>query len=122
MIKIFKIISIILLSVTSLTVNAQTKITKVSNSGIQVVEFNAKWNSSKNVSWLNKLSDCSVGRLLIDENPKFQSKYKIMVVPTIIVFRDGEEMGRFQANIMMDMEVTLEEIQESIDDAHMEGF
>ena len=89
---------------------------------IQVVEFNAKWNSSKNVSWLNKLSDCSVGRLLIDENPKFQSKYKIMVVPTIIVFRDGEEMGRFQANIMMDMEVTLEEIQESIDDAHMEGF
>ena len=75
MVKIFKIISIILLSVTSLTVNAQTKVTKVSNSGIQVVEFNAKWNSAKNVSWLNKLSDCSVGRLLIDENPKFQSRY-----------------------------------------------
>ena len=63
-----------------------------------------------------------MGRLLIDESPKFQSKYKIMVVPTIIVFRDGEEMERFQANIMMDMEATLEEIQESVDDAHMEGF
>jgi len=122
MIKIFKIICITLFSITSLTVNAQTKITKVSNSGIQVVEFNAKWNSAKNVTWLDKLSDCSVGRLLIDENPKFQSKYRIMVVPTIIVFRDGEEMKRFQANIMMDMEATLEEIQESVDDAHMEGF
>tara|TARA_R100001510_G_C7518430_1_gene114964 strand:- start:211 stop:579 length:369 start_codon:yes stop_codon:yes gene_type:complete len=122
MVKIFKIISIIIFSVTSLNVNAQTKITKVSNSGIQVVEFNAKWNSTKNVSWLNKLSDCSVGRLLIDENPKFQSRYKILVVPTIIVFRDGEEMERFQANIMMDMEVTVKDVQESVDDAHMEGF
>ena len=104
------------------TSNAQTKITKVSNSGIQVVEFNAKWNSAKNVSWLGKLSDCSTGRLLIDENPKSKTKYKILVVPTIIIFRDGEEMERFQANIMMDMEATLEDIQESVDDAHMEGF
>ena len=31
-------------------------------------------------------------------------------------------MERFQANIMMDMEATLKDVQESVDDAHMEGF
>ena len=29
-----------------------------------------------------------------------------------IVLRDGEEVGRFQANIMMKMEATQEEVQE----------
>ena len=122
MIKIFKIIFSLIFTMVCFTSNAQSNISKISNSGIQVVEFNAKWNSAKNVEWLGKLTDCKVGRLLIDDNPKFKTKYKILVVPTIIVFRDGEEMERYQANIMMDMEVTLKEVQESVDDAHMEGF
>ncbi len=122
MTKIFKIIFSLIFTMVCFTSNAQSNISKISNSGIQVVEFNAKWNSAKNVEWLGKLSDCKVGRLLIDDNPKFKTKYKILVVPTIIVFRDGEEMERYQANIMMDMEVTLKEVQESVDDAHMEGF
>ena len=122
MTKIFKIIFSLIFTMVCFTSNAQSNISKISNSGIQVVEFNAKWNSAKNVEWLGKLTDCKVGRLLIDDNPKFKTKYKILVVPTIIVFRDGEEMERYQANIMMDMEVTLKEVQESVDDAHMEGF
>ena len=122
MTKIFKIMFSLIFTMVCFTSNAQSSISKISNSGIQVVEFNAKWNSAKNVEWLGKLSDCKVGRLLIDDNPKFKTKYKILVVPTIIVFRDGEEMERYQANIMMDMEVTLKEVQESVDDAHMEGF
>ena len=107
MTKIFKIIFSLIFTMVCFTSNAQSNISKISNSGIQVVEFNAKWNSAKNVEWLGKLTDCKVGRLLIDDNPKFKTKYKILVVPTIIVFRDGEEMERYQANIMMDMEVTL---------------
>ena len=102
---------------------AQTKISKIPSSGVVVVEFNAGWNSTTpKVSWLGELTDCSKGQLLICENPKYQTKYKIVVVPTIIVFKDGVEHSRHQADIMMKMIHTQKELQGAVDDAHMDGF
>ena len=43
------------------------------------------------------------------------------VVPTIVVF-NGKEVERFQANIMMQMEATREEVQESVDEIIMSAF
>ena len=48
--------------------------------------------------------------------------YKIVVVPTILILKDGEEVARFQANIMMTMETTREEVQEAIDEIIMSDF
>ena len=51
-----------------------------------------------------------------------QSKYKIIVVPTIIVFNHGEEVKRYQANIMMQIEAKLEDVQDLVDETVMESF
>ena len=51
-----------------------------------------------------------------------QAKWEIVVVPTILIFNGDEEVGRFQANIMMKMEATQEEVQEKIDEIIMEAF
>ena len=40
----------------------------------------------------------------------------------VIIFYDGEEKGRFQANIMMKLEATQEEVQEKIEEIIMEDF
>tara|TARA_B100000287_G_C20573542_1_gene757544 strand:- start:524 stop:883 length:360 start_codon:yes stop_codon:yes gene_type:complete len=107
----------------SIVASAQTKLTKVPQSGVAVVEFNAGWNSTTpSVGWLGNLTDCNKGQLLICENPKYQSKYKIVVVPTLVVFKDGEEVARFQADIMMKMLHTQKELQHAVDDAQMDGF
>ena len=53
---------------------------------------------------------------------ELQKKHKIVIVPTIIIFKDGEEIKRFQANIMMSMEATKKEVQNSIDEIVMEAF
>ena len=55
-------------------------------------------------------------------NIELQKKYKIVVVPTILILDNGEEVARFQANIMMTMESTREEVQESIDEIIMSKF
>lgn len=34
------------------------------------------------------------GKLNVDENPPIAAKYKVMSIPTVIVFRDGKEVGR----------------------------
>ena len=88
---------------------------------ICVVEFNASWNSANNVTWLYKLSDCGTKRILIDKG-SWQKDFSIVVTPTIIIFVEGEEKKRYQANIMMTMEATKEEVQEKIDEIIMEDF
>ena len=88
---------------------------------ICVVEFNASWNSANNVAWINKLSDCEAKRILIDKG-SWQKDFSIVVTPTIIVFVNGEEEKRYQANIMMTMEATQKEIQGKIDEIMMDSF
>ena len=87
-----------------------------------VVEFNASFNKSNEVQWLSKLTDCEIERVDIAADSRWASEYKIVVVPTLVVFNNNEEAKRFQANIMMAMEATRKEVQESIDEIIMEAF
>ena len=89
---------------------------------ICVVQFNAAFNSANEVTWLNELTDCSTATVDIMADPSLPQDYKIVVVPTILVLEDGEEVARFQANIMMTMEATRKEVQDAIDEIVMEAF
>ena len=89
---------------------------------VTVKQFNADWNKSNSVTWLSKLTDCSVKYYDISKNPNLQKQYRVVVVPTIIVFQDGEEIKRYQADISFKMSATRSEIQEAIDEAIMGGF
>ena len=95
---------------------------KVSSSQVIVTHFNAKWNSTNDVEWLEKLDDCDITKVDIVEEPKLQVKYKIVVVPTIIVFKDGREMMRFQADISFSMKATRKELQDVINEQLMSDF
>ena len=87
---------------------------------ICVVEFNASWNESNSVDYLDELTDCGVKRISIDEGD-WQEDYNIVVVPTIIVF-NGEEVERFQADISFTIQAKLEEIQAVVDEIIMSDF
>ena len=90
---------------------------------ITITQFNANWNKGNDVSWLKKLSDVDKIKYIdIAENTKAQSKHEIVVVPTIVIFKDGEEVKRFQADISFTMKATREEVQEYIDELLMEDF
>ena len=93
---------------------------------INVRYFNAEWNNANGVDWChdNKkgLSDCRVFTYDIGKDPTSQKKYKVVVVPTIIIFKDGEEVSRFQADISFKMVATREEVQEVIDEQLMSDF
>jgi len=92
-------------------------------SQIQVTHFNAGWNEANDVPWFMELEDCkTMGTTDIAKNPDEAKKYKIAVVPTIIVFKDGEEVARFQADLSFKMVATREEVQEEIDNQLMSDF
>ena len=87
---------------------------------ICVVEFNASWNETNRVNYLDNLTDCGVKRISIDKGD-WQKEYGIVVVPTIIVF-NGEEVKRFQADLSFKMLATREDIQEVVDEIIMSDF
>ncbi len=90
---------------------------------ITVTHFNADWNKSNGVDWIMDLKDCETkGYVDIAKNPELQKKHKIAVVPTIIIFKDGEEVARFQADLSFKMLATREEVQEEIDEQLMSDF
>ena len=89
---------------------------------IVVTEFNAEWNAANKVEWIDKLSDCDITKVDIGKELKLQQKHKIVIVPTIIIFKDGEEIKRFQADISFCMQATRKEIQGTIDDIIMSDF
>ena len=90
--------------------------------GICVTQFNAGFNDANKVAWVNELSDCDTKFIDIMVDAKAAGKYKIVVVPTIVIYNEGEEVARFQANIMMQMETTQKEIQGKIDEILMDSF
>jgi|TARA_R100000482_G_scaffold109371_1_gene51656 thiol-disulfide isomerase/thioredoxin len=90
---------------------------------IEVRQFNAEWNSANSVSWFMDLKDCKTkGITDIAKNPDDAKLYKIAVVPTIIIFKDGEEVARFQADLSFKMVATREEVQEEIHNQLMSDF
>ena len=93
---------------------------------VTVKYFNAEWNKTNKVDWCHTdkkgLTDCKVMVYDINEDKESQTKYKIAVIPTIIIFKDGEEATRFQADLSFKMVATREEVQEEIDNQLMSDF
>jgi hypothetical protein len=117
--KIKHFIILLILMVISVTVKGQSP---CGNDDLCVVQFNAGFNEANKVTWLSELNDCDTKFIDIQVDAAAAAKYKIVVVPTILIFSGEEEKGRFQANIMMKMEATKDEVQEKIDEIIMEDF
>ena len=90
---------------------------------IKATHFNAEWNKNNAAAWFMDLEDCKTkGHIDIAKNPDVATKHKIAVIPTIIIFKDGEEVARFQADLSFKMVATKEEVQEEIDNQLMSDF
>ena len=92
-------------------------------SQIQISQFNAEWNKANQVPWVMELKDCkTISYVDIAKDANLATKHKIAVIPTIIIFKDGEEVARFQADLSFKMVATRKEIQEEIDNQLMSDF
>lgn len=117
---IWKIFSIYVLTILLMIICNTSFGQKICKEDICVVEFNASWNESNSVDYLDKLTDCGIKRISIDEGD-WAKEYNITVVPTIVVF-NGKEVERFKADLSFAMKATQKDIQDIIDEILMEDF
>ena len=99
-----------------------TAFTLSASSQIVVTHFNAEWNDPNKVAYIEKLTDCDIVYVDIAKSPKLQEKHEIIIVPTVVIFKDGEEVKRFQADISFSMKATRKEMQGVIDELLMSDF
>ncbi len=89
---------------------------------IVVTHFNAEWNDPNKVAYIGKLTDCDIVYVDIAKSPKLQEKHEIIIVPTVIIYKDGEEVKRFQADISFSMKATRKDMRKVIDELLMSDF
>ena len=95
---------------------------KTASAQIVVTHFNAAWNDPNKVKYIGELTDCDIVYVDISVAPKLQAKHEIVVVPTVVIYKDGEEIKRFQADISFSMKATRKELQEVINEQLMSDF
>ena len=117
---IWKIFSVYVLTILFMIICNTSNGQNICKEDICVVEFNAGWNESNGVDYLDDLTDCGIKRINIDKGD-WQKEYGIVVVPTIIVF-NGKEVERFQADLTFEITAKLEDVQDIIDEILMEDF
>jgi hypothetical protein len=65
----------------------------------------------------DKIKGAKYYRVDIAKAPIYKKKYRIRMAPTLIVFLDGTKEDDFKAGLDLECPVTLEELQESINEA-----
>ena len=83
-----------------------------------IVEFWAEFNDGNKFEEWDKLTDIVYYRADITKCPVAKKKYKVRMVPTIIIFKEGIKEEIFKAGLDLMLPADLNEIQEAINEVN----
>ena len=81
-----------------------------------VIEFWASFNAENCFTDWGKIENAIYYRVDIAKAPKAKKKYKIRMVPTLIIFKNGIKEEVFKAGLDLLLPVNLSKMQETIDE------
>ena len=80
-----------------------------------LVHINAEFNKSNDWYGLKVVDGVKVYNGYLEANPAIKEKYNITKVPTLILYRDGKEIERWEAGLDMKLHIKANEVQDKID-------
>lgn len=84
--------------------------------GVTVVCFTASFVKEQQPKDWKNLSSADKYIINIEKHPEVMGDEKISVVPTVIIYDNGELIYRWEANILFELDVTITDIQKVIDE------
>lgn len=79
-----------------------------------VLYFNANWNAANHYIPIDRLTNCNIQKVMIDQAPHLQKKFNVTQVPSVILFKNGVEVKRWEAGISLKLAVHGAQIQGEI--------
>jgi len=89
------------------------------NNDTIVVEFWAKFNEANCFNEWNQIENASYYRVDISKAPQAKKKYRVRMVPTVLIFKSGSMEKIFKAGLDLTLPVGLAEIQETINEINL---
>ena len=86
------------------------------NESTIVIEFWADFNSQNCLNEWQEIKDALYYRVDIAKAANAKKKYRIRMVPTILIFKDGSVEESFKAGLDLELPTTISEIQDAIDE------
>ena len=83
-----------------------------------VVEFWAEFNDDNKFEDWNKLENVVYYRADITKCPAAKKKYKVRMVPTLIIFKEGVKEEMFKAGLDLMLPADLNEIQNAVNEVN----
>jgi thioredoxin-like negative regulator of GroEL len=80
------------------SIGSEVELNEKLNEDIVVVEFYAEWNKGNMVD-LGEFKNVKTYIINIEDVPSLVSKYKILSVPTIIVFNNKKVVDKYEADL-----------------------
>ena len=80
-----------------------------------VVEFWAEFNKDNCFNDWNKIEDALYYRVDVAQAPKAKKEYRVRMVPTILIFKNGSVEESFKAGLDLELPTDLTEIQYAVD-------
>ena len=93
--------------------------------GVVVIEYYAGWNEANIVKILDDWDNFEVSRVFrldVEKYDKIMTAEKVVVLPTIIFYLDGEEAARLQGNMKFQLETTIKELDRMVEELRGSKF
>jgi hypothetical protein len=90
-------------------------------STIVVIEFWASFNEANAFPDWDKIEGAKYYRVDLAKAPKAKKEYRVRMAPTLIIFKDGINEESFKAGLDLECPVTLEELQDAIEEVKKAG-
>lgn len=84
-----------------------------------VIEFWAKFNEANCFNEWKQIKNASYYRVDISKAPQAKKKYRIRMVPAVLIFKSGSMEKIFKAGLDLTLPVGLAEIQETINEINL---
>jgi hypothetical protein len=77
--------------------------------GVIIVQYNSDWNKANEIK-VKKIKDVDILKLYLSEHPNIFKKNKIKYLPTLVLYKNKEEVIRIESDLSLELPENVSEI------------
>jgi thiol-disulfide isomerase/thioredoxin len=81
--------------------------------GTTVIQLNSEWNKSNEYKWV-ETPKAKYYKIDLDKDPIYKEKLQVKSLPTLIIYKEGKEVKRYEGGLHMKITTPIQIIQKDL--------